>query len=84
VSAKRIEQLADGGPAEVFIHQAKASDDELGHIGRDASVALSIALQFGTPIEVIRGAVTRNPDGSPASLIGAVVDMLAEGGQSCR
>jgi hypothetical protein len=68
----------DGDPAESFVHQAKPSCDDMGAVSRDAAVALSIALQYGTPIDVVRGAVTRNPDGSPASLIGAVVDMLAE------
>jgi hypothetical protein len=73
-----ISRYADGAPAEVFIDQDKASCDDMGAVARDSAVALSIALQFGTPIDVIRGAVTRNPDGSAASLIGAVVDMLAE------
>jgi hypothetical protein len=71
-------QEGEPGPSELFIHQAKPSCDDMGAVSRDAAVALSIAMQYGTPIETIRGAVTRNEDGSPASLIGAVVDMMAE------
>ena len=37
---------------------------------------LSLALQHHVSIEVIRHAVTRCNDGSPASILGAVVDRL--------
>jgi hypothetical protein len=76
-----IGRFHDGAPAEVFIDQDKPSCDDICHVSRDAAVTLSIALQFGTPISAVRSAVTRNPDGSPASLIGMVVDMLAGGAE---
>ena len=40
-------------------------------------MVLSLALQHGAPIETIRHAVTRCSDGSPASILGAVVDRIS-------
>jgi hypothetical protein len=37
---------------------------------------LSLALQYGTPAAAIRAAVTRAADGSPAGIIGRVLDLL--------
>jgi hypothetical protein len=64
-------------PAEVFVNGAKVGSG-IEAIARDAAVLLSIAMQFGVPLDVMRGAVTRDASGSPASVIGAVVDKLVE------
>jgi hypothetical protein len=71
-------RFPDGTLAEIFVHPAKASSN-LADIARDAAVTLSLALQFGTPAEAIRSAVTRESDGSPAGIVGAVLDLLMEG-----
>ncbi len=68
-------RFPDGSIAEIFIHSAKAACD-LADAARDAAVALSIALQHGTPAAAIRAAVTREADGSPAGIVGAVLDLL--------
>jgi hypothetical protein len=68
-------RFPDGALAEIFIHSAKAACD-LADAARDAAVALSIALQYGTPADAIRAAVTRDSDGSPAGIVGAVLDLL--------
>jgi ribonucleoside-diphosphate reductase alpha chain len=70
-------RFADGGLAEVFIHSAKTSSN-LADIARDAAVTLSLALQYGTPAAAIRAAVTRESDGSPAGIVGAVLDLILE------
>jgi hypothetical protein len=44
---------------------------------RDCAIILSIAMQYGAPVDVIAGAVTRNRDGSNCSFMGALVDHLA-------
>lgn len=62
-------------PAEVFIMGAKAGSS-VEAVARDASVILSIALQYGTPVEVLQRSITRNPDGSPSTIMGAVLDHL--------
>jgi hypothetical protein len=63
-------------PAEVFISGSKAGSEHEG-VARDGAVLLSIALQYGVPIDVIRGAMTSNEDGSPMTIVGAVVERLA-------
>jgi hypothetical protein len=72
--------FTDGGkltPAEVFLNGAKVGSG-VEAIARDAAVLLSIAMQFGVPLEVLAGAITRDTAGAPSSVIGAVVDKLLE------
>ena len=69
---------ADGTPGEVFIDSRKTGGD-VEAVARNAAVTLSLGLQHGVPIESIRHAVTRNgASGAPASIIGAVVDAVAD------
>jgi hypothetical protein len=63
-------------PVEVFISGTKAGS-EVEATARDGAVLLSIALQYGVPLDVMRGAVTRDATGAPSSIIGAVVDQIA-------
>jgi hypothetical protein len=67
----------DGKLGEVFISGAKAGS-EVDAIARDGAVLLSIALQYGVPIDTIRHAITREITGAPSTIIGAVVDRLTE------
>jgi hypothetical protein len=46
-------------PAEVFIMGPKAGSS-VEAVARDASVILSIALQYGAPVEVLQHSITRN------------------------
>lgn len=73
----------DGGLAEVFIHHRHSSKmshglEPLNDDAKDAAVALSIALQYGAPAEVIRRAMTRLSDGKAIGLMGAVLDLLRD------
>lgn len=61
---------------EVFISGAKAGS-EIDAVARDGAVLLSIALQHGVPLQTIRGALTREGNGKPSTIIGVVVDRLA-------
>lgn len=63
-------------PVEVFISGTKAGS-EVEATARDGAVLLSIALQYGVPLDVMRGAITRDQNGAPSSIIGAVVDQIA-------
>lgn len=65
----------DGAVGEVFITGAKAGSGTEA-VARDGAVLLSIALQYGVPLQVLRHAVTRETDGSPSTIIGAVIDRL--------
>ena len=67
---------SDGTLGEIFIGGARSGAD-LQNIAHDAAVVISLALQHGVPIESIQHATTRNSDGSPASILGAVVDRIS-------
>lgn len=69
----------DGRVAELFIDCSKNTSDA-ALVARDASVVVSLALQFGVPIETLRAAMTRLQDGSPAGLVGRVLDLIADDG----
>jgi hypothetical protein len=66
----------DGRIAEIFISSSKPGSP-IEAIARDAAVVVSIALQFGANLETIRTALTRDHDGSAATLPGAALDSLA-------
>lgn len=65
-----------GKPAEIFITGAK-SGSEVDAVTRDGAIAVSLALQHGVPLETLRHAITRNEDGTPSTIVGAVIDKLA-------
>jgi hypothetical protein len=68
---------ADGRPAEVFVNGCKAGTD-VQAVARDASIIMSMALQHGVPLGSVLKAISRDERGRAASLIGAVVDLIAE------
>jgi hypothetical protein len=65
----------NGAVGEVFITGGK-SGQQVEAIARDGAVLLSLALQYGVPLENIKSAITRDERGDAASIIGAVVDRL--------
>lgn len=71
-------RYADGRIGEVFINGGK-SGELVEAIARDGAVLLSIALQHGASIETISHSITRDNQGHPSSIVGAVVDALQRG-----
>jgi hypothetical protein len=67
----------DGTIGEVFVNGGK-SGEQVEAIARDGAVILSMALQYGVPIDTIKHAITRDGQGAASSIIGAVVDRLAK------
>jgi hypothetical protein len=61
---------------EVFINCGR-SGEQSETLASDSAVLLSIALQYGVPIEVLQHAITRDPDGKPSGPIGAIIDLIA-------
>jgi hypothetical protein len=59
---------ADGRMGEVFISSDRPGSD-LDSVVGDAAICISLALQHGSSIEVIRHALQRDKDGSPATLL---------------
>lgn len=66
----------DGSLGEVFITGGK-SGEQVEAIARDGAVLLSMALQYGVPLDTIRHAITRDGQGAPSSIVGVVIDRLA-------
>jgi hypothetical protein len=64
-------------PGEVFITGAKAGS-EIEAIARDGAVLISIGLQHGVPLDVMAGAVTRDPQARPMTVVGAVIDQMIQ------
>ena len=60
---------------EVFINCGK-SGTQMETLARDSAVLLSLALQYGVPLEAMRHAITRNVDGSPSGPMGKLLDIM--------
>jgi hypothetical protein len=67
----------DGQIGEVFVSADKIGG-QIEALARDAAILISLALQFGAPLETIQRALTRCARGEPASLAAAVVDLVME------
>ena len=65
----------NGKIAELFLSSNKPGSP-IEAIARDAAVTVSIALQFGADLATIRASLTKDYDGSPATLLGANLDCL--------
>jgi ribonucleoside-diphosphate reductase alpha chain len=68
----------DGRPGEVFINGGR-SGEQVEAIARDGAVLVSMALQHGVSLDTIKHAITRDGQDAPQSIIGVVVDRLADG-----
>jgi hypothetical protein len=64
-----------GGLAELFLRAGKPGS-AVEVASHDAAVVVSLALQFGTPLNAIRKALTKLPDGSAAGPLGRALDMI--------
>jgi hypothetical protein len=64
-----------GGLAELFLRAGKPGS-AVEVASHDAAVVVSLALQFGTPLNAIRKALTKLPDGTAAGPLGRALDML--------
>ncbi len=61
---------------EVFISAKRVSGTPLDATARDTAVLMSLALQYGVPLSVITGAITREANGAPSSIAGVVADFI--------
>lgn len=62
---------------EVFVSGPRAGTD-LYAICCTAATVISIALQYGVPLKVMRDASLRDKQGNPTEIIGALLDVLCE------
>lgn len=61
---------------EIFINSVKRAGSNLDASIRDEAVLFSFARQYGAPIEAIRKSLTRDAQGRPETIIGAILDLL--------
>jgi hypothetical protein len=73
-----IGEYKDGKPGEVFITAlGKAGRGSmLEAFARDAGVLISLAIQYGAPLETQRRAITRDAQNRPLTFVGAVLDAM--------
>jgi ribonucleoside-diphosphate reductase alpha chain len=70
-----IGRFEDGRLAEVFLTNHKAGS-MAGIMASDSAVLCSIALQHGVPVEVLRHALMRDPQGRAIGPLGVVLDLV--------
>ena len=80
----------DGTPGELFLDGVKPGSAMAATL-QDAAIAVSLALQYGTPPGALAKSMSRQPslawtpNAAPASVIGAALDLLARlSEQVCR
>jgi hypothetical protein len=73
-----VSRFADGRLGEIFLanHKPNSAADVNA---RDAAIICSLALQHGTDLEVIRGALTRNVDGEASGPLAKALDIITGG-----
>ncbi len=67
----------DGRIGEAFVSGGK-SGEAVEAIARDSAIMISLALQYGVPLEVLQHAVSRDQDSNPQTIVGAVLDELVK------
>ncbi len=77
--AAGVGRTADGRVAEIWLDAGKVGTS-LAALANDAAIMASLLLQYGCPVEVIRRALTRNPDGTAGGPVGRVLDEIAQEG----
>lgn len=71
-----VSPFEDGRIGELFLNANKASSSADVN-AKDAAIIFSIAVQYGTPAEVLRNALTRDPSGKASGPLGRALDILA-------
>jgi hypothetical protein len=65
-------------PLEVFINATKTPGTDLDTTCRDCAIILSLALQYGCPLDEIAHAITRNERGHALGIVGEVLDKMLD------
>jgi hypothetical protein len=68
---------ADGTVAEIFLSPNAKSGTAIEAWARDSAILASIAFQHGTPVDVVRHALTRDEADQATSPLGQLLDILA-------
>lgn len=76
-----IGHYADGRPGEVFINRLFSKTSAkvgtlLDGVCRDSAILVSLALQHGVQLDTMQHAITRDEDGTPSTIVGAIIDHI--------
>jgi hypothetical protein len=71
-----VSRFPDGAPAEIFLNAAK-TDSAADIAARDSAVAVSLALQYGAPLDVLRNGLMRDSRGGPGGPAAVVLGLIA-------
>lgn len=71
----------DGRFGEIFINRirdkaAAKLGQQLDAVCRDSAILMSLALQYGGNLADLKHSITRDDDGAPMSIVGAIVDSV--------
>jgi hypothetical protein len=67
----------DGGIGEAFVHaRGRNINSMLANILQDAMIIVSLARQWGVPVEKMREGVLRDETGAPTTIIGRALDAI--------
>ena len=69
----------EGNLAEMFVNSSGKLGSTADINAADGAVAVSLALQYGCPTDVLQKAMKRNADGSPQGPLGAALDDVLKG-----
>lgn len=72
-----VGRYPDGAIGEIFLTSTKPGS-EIVATAQDASIAASIAFQYGAPPQVVAAALSRHGSSKPQTALGVVMDMLSE------
>jgi ribonucleoside-diphosphate reductase alpha chain len=72
-----VGRYPDGAIGEVFLSSTKPGSEIIA-MGQDASVAASIAFQYGAPPQVVAAGLSRYGSSKPQTAFGFVMDLLTE------
>jgi hypothetical protein len=72
-----IARFDTGELAEPFLSNGRV-DSNADTAARDSAVAASLALQFGVPLDVLRGALLRDSQDKASVVLGTALDLIAE------
>jgi len=73
----QVSRFEDGSLAEVFLDAGKVGAG-VDTMAKDAAVVLSIALQYGVPIETIKAALSQERDGTMRGPVGVLIQRMCE------
>lgn len=74
--AMQIGLYEDGRVGEVFLQMEKSAGTVADVASRDLAVIISIAIQYGVPLERMLAAITKDEKARPEGLAGAVLEHL--------